>query len=68
MGISFETTAANNEIYVGACVKIDVLDKQQLYLACKHHICEIVPFKVFHFSMDPTAKPNIGILQRLQNQ
>ncbi|XP_050704488.1 uncharacterized protein LOC126989930 [Eriocheir sinensis] len=68
-GLSFDTTSSNTGIHAGACTKIeDALEKQLLYLACRHHIYEIVLAKAFHLSMGPTTGPNIEIFKRLKNQ
>lgn len=43
VGISFDTTSANTGRLNGACVLIEQkLGKDLLWLACRHHVLEVV--------------------------
>ena len=54
--MSFDTTAANTGHINGACVILeDKLNKKLLYLACRHHILEVVCAEVF--------KKSLGLVQ-----
>lgn len=68
-GICFDTTASNTGRLSGACKRIeDQLGKPLLYLACRHHINELVLKVAFEKSMNiKTSGPEVQIFKRFQN-
>ena len=63
----FNTTASNTGHRNGACVLLEQkLDKDMLYLACRHHIFEIVQVSVFKESMGMSSGPDIAIFKRFR--
>jgi hypothetical protein len=46
--MGFDTTSSNTGVHAGAATLLEAkLDKKLLYLACRHHILEIVAEAVF---------------------
>jgi hypothetical protein len=63
----FDTTASNTGHRTGACVLLEQkLDKDMLYLACRHHVFEIVLASVFKESMGMSSGPDIAIFKRFR--
>ncbi|KAG0706300.1 hypothetical protein GWK47_024337 [Chionoecetes opilio] len=66
--MAFDTTAANTGMVQGACIRIErALEKPLVWLACRHHILEVVLKDVFETCMGPSSGPNIALFKRLQN-
>jgi len=66
--MTFDTTAANNGRKSGACGAIETrLDKNLLYLACRHHIHEIVVGDVFKHCFGASSGPEIGLFRRFHD-
>ena len=56
--LSFDTTAANSGFVRGACIRTEKdLDRPLLWLACKHHIHEIILKHVFESCCGPSTGP-----------
>lgn len=52
VGMSFDTTATNTGRKTGACVLIEQqIERDLLYLACRHHIHEIAARVTFHSTL-----------------
>ncbi|KAG0717858.1 hypothetical protein GWK47_053608 [Chionoecetes opilio] len=69
IGMAFDTTAANTGMVQGACTRIErALEKPLVWLACRHHILEVVLKDVFEACMGPSSGPNIALFKRLQNR
>ncbi|KYN05953.1 hypothetical protein ALC62_03109, partial [Cyphomyrmex costatus] len=68
IAMSFDTTAANTGPYNGACVLIESqLKSDLLYLACRHHMYELVLRSIFEASIKtPVNGPNVGLYKRFQ--
>ena len=63
----FDTTASNTGRKNGACVSLEhKLDKDMLWLACRHHILEIVLESVVSTSLPASSGPNIQIFKRFK--
>jgi len=61
VGMSFDTTSANTGKIRGACTVLEqMLKKKLLYLACRHHILELIAGnafnKIFGLTTSPTVK------------
>ena len=62
----FDTIASNTGENVGACKNIeDLLERPLLYLACRHHINEIIS-NVFTKCHNTSSGPDILIFKRFQ--
>jgi hypothetical protein len=67
VGMSFDTTSANTGRINGACVLLEKkLDKNLLWLACRHHVLEVVCGDVFRTLFGPTSGPNVLLFRRFQ--
>lgn len=67
IGMGFDTTAVNTGVKSGACTSIEnKLNKELLWLPCRHHIMEIILSKVFTLCLGPSSSPEIQILKRLK--
>lgn len=67
-GLCFDTTSANTGIHTGAITVIQkAFDKRLLFLACRHHILEIVASAVFDLFF-ASSGPNIPIFGRFKEQ
>lgn len=67
IGMGFDTTAVNTGVKSGACTFIEnKLNKELLWLACRHHIMEIILSKVFKLCFGPSTSPEIPIFKRLK--
>lgn len=66
--ICFDTTAANTGRINGACGAIEAgLKKNLLYLACRHHVHEVVIGDVFKYCFGVSSGPEIGLFKRFQD-
>jgi len=65
--LCFDTTSTNTGHINGACPLLEAkLGRNLLYLACRHHILELVLACVFTTSMGPTSGPDVQIFKRFQ--
>lgn len=63
----FDTTASNTGSRQGACVRIEqMLDKDLLYLACRHHVMELIIGAAFDQVLRGSSGPDIGLFKRFQ--
>ncbi|XP_044595278.1 uncharacterized protein LOC123272475 [Cotesia glomerata] len=64
-----DTTASNTGIRNGACVLVEkALNRQLLYLPCRHHIFEIVLRSAFEIYWPASSGPNVPIYQRFKKK
>jgi hypothetical protein len=67
VGISFDTTAANTGRLNGACTLLELkMQKKLLWLACRHHILEVVCGDVFKAVFGATSAPSVPLFRRFQ--
>jgi hypothetical protein len=65
-GLCFDTTSSNTGVHSGAITVIQqAFNKRLLFLACRHHILEIVAAAVFEMFF-PSSGPQIGIFSRFK--
>ena len=65
--LSFDTTSSNTGWKNGACVLIEMLlERKVLYLACRHHIHEILLEEAFSITMGPSSGPEILLFKRFK--
>src|SRR6218665_1869667 len=58
--LSFDTTSSNTGRKNSACVLVEMqLQKEVIYLACRHHIHEILLEEAFSIAMGPSTGPDI---------
>ena len=63
----FDTTACNTGYKNGTCVLLEKkLNKELVYLACRHHIMELVLATAFEETMGVSSGPDIAIFKRFQ--
>jgi hypothetical protein len=67
-GLCFDTTASNTGIHTGAITVIQkAFDKRLLFLACRHHILEIIAAAVFDLFF-VSSGPQIAIFSRFKEE
>lgn len=68
-GFVFDTTASNTGRLNGACILLEhKLGRDILYLACRHHVFEIILQSVFVGSkFSPSSGPDIPLFKRFKN-
>ena len=60
----FDTTAANTGLRKGACILLEQkMEKDMLWLACRHHILEIMLEAVVTSVLPPSSGPEIVIFK-----
>lgn len=65
----FDTTAVNTGSLKGACIILQqLLEKDLLYLACRHHVLELVLKEVFLCKMGKTNAPQPDIFREFQKE
>ena len=68
-GLVFDTTASNTGINTGACTLIEkALGRELVWVACRHHIMEVVLSTVFKAVMGDTTGPCVEVFKRFQSQ
>lgn len=66
-GLLFDTTASNTGLKKGACSFLEFSLGQDLaWVACRHHVMELVLASVFRVLFGPTGGPDILIFKRFQ--
>ena len=66
-GLSFDTTASNTGIHIGACVLIEKgVGRELKNFPCRHHIYELILSHVFKHVYGPSSCPDIPLFKRLQ--
>lgn len=64
----FDTTASNTGRMKGACVILEkMVERDLLYLACRHHIYEVILKAVFDCKMGSTTAPHPDIFKKFQS-
>ncbi|KAG7169121.1 hypothetical protein Hamer_G031444 [Homarus americanus] len=67
VAMSFDTTSSNTGRHTGACKLIEIkLEKNLLWLPCRHHVHEVVIGGVFDHVMGPSTGPDILVFKRFQ--
>lgn len=68
VGMSFDTTAANTGLKNGACALLEQkLEKELIWLPCRHHILEVVCRNVFIAVFGSTDGPNVRMFKRFKD-
>ena len=68
-GMVFDTTNSNTGRINGACVQLQkVLNRNVLWLACRHHVCEVILSNVWKsLKIEISSSPSINIFKQLQD-
>jgi len=68
-GLIFDTTANNTGLHRGACIKIEeALGTELVWIACRHHIMEIMLSDVFSCIFGPSGGPESKLFKRFQKE
>ena len=69
VALCFDTTASNTGHRRGACVQIEQkLNQDLLYLACRHHIMELLIGTTFDKMLKASSGPEILLFKRFMKQ
>lgn len=67
IGMCFDTTAANTGKFTGACKLLEeLLGRNLLWLACRHHMLEVLLSDAFNVCFGPSSGPEIKIFKRFR--
>lgn len=67
VGLCFDTTAVNTGQHTGACVTLErKLDRNLLWLACRHHMLEVLLSDVFGVCLAVSTGPEILIFKHFR--
>ena len=67
VGLVFDTTASNTGLKNGACTFIEQsLGHEVAWVACRHHILELVLASVFHALFGPTGGSDVSLFKTFQ--
>src|SRR6218665_3268567 len=65
--LSFDTTSSNTGRKNGSCMLVEMqLQKEVLYMACRHHIHEILLEEAFGITMGPSTRPDTLLFKRVK--
>lgn len=68
-GLSFDTTSTNSGPFSGAAVALErLLEREILYLPCRHHVYELVLREVFETKMGKTSAPGVPCFDRFKQE
>ncbi|XP_076279088.1 uncharacterized protein LOC143208527 isoform X1 [Lasioglossum baleicum] len=66
--LCFDTTATNTGRIQGACVLLEQkLEKELLYLPCRHHIYELILRAAFDTKMKKSTGPDVPLFKKFKN-
>lgn len=70
IGMAFDTTSANTVCLIGACKIFEekYMKTKLLYLACRHHVYEVIVGGVFKKLFGKSKGPNVEIFQEFKNE
>ena len=64
VAMCFDTTAANTGWFSGACTLLEaILDRYFLWIACRHHMLEVVLSQVFKSIFEDFVGPSVEMFQ-----
>jgi hypothetical protein len=68
VGMCFDTTACNTGRLNGACMLLEkALGRNLLWLACRHHMFEVLLSDAFSVCFGPSAGPDIALFKRFRD-
>ena len=66
-GMSFDTTSSNTGVHAESYALIEKkMERNLLYLACRHHMREIIVADVFRCCFGPTSGPDVLLFKRFK--
>jgi len=66
--MSFDTTSVNTGRINDVCTRLEnMLGRELLWLACRHHIMELVLAKAFSLCFGPSSSPDIPLVKRFKS-
>jgi hypothetical protein len=69
IGMCFDTTASNAGRHTGACTLLEVaIDHNLLWMACRHHMFEILLSDAFGVCFGPSSGPEILLFKRFKEK
>ena len=69
IALSFDTTATNTGMIRGACIRIEKdLGRDLLWLACRHHVCEVILKSAFDACFGKSSGPAVEIFDRFRKK
>jgi len=69
IGLCFDTTASNTGRHSGACQLLEnALNRNLLWLACRHHMHEILLSDVFTVCFGPSSGPEVIFFKRFRDK
>ena len=67
VAFSFDTTASNTGIYSGAAIRMNnFLNRPILYLACRHHVYDLLAKNTFHQIVGYDPSPDVAMFKRMK--
>jgi len=70
-GLCFDTTSSNTGLNLGACSLIEkslAPDKELVFIACRHHVLEVMLSSVFKEVFGPSEGPDVNLLKRFKKK
>ena len=68
VAFSFDTTASNTGIYSGAAIRMNYsLDRPILYLACRHHVFDLLAKNTFHQVVGYDPSPEVAMFKHMKD-
>ncbi|EDS44322.1 conserved hypothetical protein [Culex quinquefasciatus] len=68
-GLCFDTTSVNTGRLNGACVNLErMLGRDLMWLACRHHVLELILAKAFCVCFGPTKSPETPLFKRFREK
>lgn len=68
-GLVFDTTSSNTGLNIGACTIMERnLDRNLIWIACRHHVFEVMLSTIFTTAFGTSGGPEVGIFKRFQKQ
>jgi len=66
--MNFDTTGSSTGVKAGACTLLEKkLNKDLLYLACRHHVAELNLKAAFEYCLGSTSGPEVLLFKRFQS-
>ena len=68
VAFNFDTTASNTGIHSGAAIRLNyLLDRPILYLACRHHVLDLLAKNTFHKIVGYDPSPDVAMFKRMKD-
>ena len=68
VALNFDTTASNTGHWSGAAIRLNqFLDKPLLYLACRHHVFDLLAKNTYHKVVGYDPSPDVAMFKRMKD-